>query len=359
MDSTSFHKLLAFGIDKGVSDIHFEVGYPPHYRLQGELLGAMKVPALKPGDTEDIARLILDGRPIDLGRSFAEQDVSYSIPGTGRFRASIFRQRGSIGIVMRVIPHKVRSFEELQLPQAVTEIVTTARRGMILVTGATGMGKTTTIAAMVRHINETRRAHIVTIEDPIEYLFEAARCMIIQREVGSDTGSFKDALAAALRQDPDVLMVGEIRDRDTAEICLRAAETGHLVISAIHTPDAASTIQRLIGMYPTQEQEVARERMAEAINAVVSLRLLVAKAGGGRIPAVEILRLTRTIRECIKAPGRLLEVAQHMRGGREMYGMQLFDQHLLDLVQSGRISVEAAIFAASNPEEFERSMAVE
>src|SRR5215813_2514986 len=298
MDVASFHKLLAFGVERGVSDIHFEAGYPPHYRLAGELLGAIKVAPLRPVDTEAIAKLILERREgaVDFARPFRELDVSYALPGSARFRASIFRQRGSVGVVLRIIPIKVKGFGELNLPKILGEIAE-ARRGLVLVTGATGNGKTTTIAAMVRHLNETRRAHVITIEDPIEFLFEPGKCMIIQRELGSDTQTFRDALVAALRQDPDVIMVGEIRERDTAEIALKAAETGHLLISAIHTPDAVSTIQRYIGMFPPAEQDMIRDRLADSLSAVISLRLLVTKDGRSRLPAVEILRITRSVRE--------------------------------------------------------------
>jgi twitching motility protein PilT len=360
MDVASFHKLLAFGVERGVSDIHFEAGYPPHYRLAGELLGAIKVAALKPADTEAIAKLILERREgaIDFARPFRELDVSYSLPGSARFRASIFRQRGSVGIVLRIIPIKVKGFTELNLPKILGEIAE-ARRGLVLVTGATGNGKTTTIAAMIKHLNESRRAHIVTIEDPIEYLFDTGKCMIIQRELGTDTSSFRDALDAALRQDPDVIMLGEVREHDTAETCLKAAETGHLVISAIHTPDAVATVQRYVGFFGAGEQDYARERLADSLQAIVSLRLLAAKDGRGRVPAVEILRVTRTVREHIRLAGRLADVAELMRKGRDLYGMQLFDQHLLELVTSGKITLETAMYASSNPEELERSMKIE
>jgi twitching motility protein PilT len=360
MDLPSFQKLLAFGVERGVSDIHFEAGYPPHYRLGGELLGAIKVQPLRPQDTEAIAGYILNGtaRKIDFSRPFSEIDVSYALGSTGRFRASIFRQRGSVGIVLRIIPVRVKSFAELNLPPILGEIAE-ARRGLVLVTGATGNGKTTTIAAMLRHLNETRRAHIVTIEDPIEYLFEPGRCMIIQRELGTDTASFSAALDAALRQDPDVIMVGEVRERDTAEICLKAAETGHLIISAIHTPDAVATVQRYIGLFPQGDQEAARERLADALQAVISLRLLPAKDGRGRVPAVEILRVTRSVRECVRIVGRLGDIPELMKRGRDLYGMQLFDQHLLELVTGSKISLETAVYASTNPEEFERSMTIE
>jgi twitching motility protein PilT len=359
MDRNAFHKLLAFGIERGVSDIHFEVGYPPHYRLHGELLGAIKVPPLTQSDTESIARMILEDRSVnvDFSRRFAEIDVSYSLAQRGRFRASIFRQRGSVGIVMRLIPIQVLSLEQLNLPPVLSEIAD-ARRGLVLVTGATGNGKTTTLAAMMRYINETRHAHIVTIEDPIEFIHEPQKCMIVQREVGADTESFRDAMTAAMRQDPDVILVGEIRDRETATTALKAAETGHLVMSAIHTPDAVATIQRYVGLFETDSQDVIRDRLGDCLQAIVSLRLLASKDGRRRIPAVEILRVTRTIRECVRG-GRLGDVPELIRKGRDLYSMQLFDQHLIDLVNTGLISMETAIYASSNPEEFERALRVE
>ncbi len=356
MDVATLNKLLAFGVDRGVSDIHFEVGYPPHYRLNGELLGAIKVPPLSSTDTEEIARILIDGRAdIDFHRKFGEVDVSYSMRGMGRFRASIFRQRGSVGIVLRLIPFVVHSLDELNLPPVIGEIAD-SRRGLVLVTGATGNGKTTTIAAMIRYINDNRHAHIITVEDPIEFLFEPGKCMIIQREVGTDTDSYNDALVAALRQDPDVIMVGEIRDKDTAATCLKAAETGHLVLSAIHTPDTVSTIQRYVGMFPPDAQALVRDRLGNALQAIISLRLIAGRDGRGRVPAVEILRVTRTIRECIRT-NRLNDIPDLVRKGRDLYSMQLFDQHLLELVSAGLISMEAAIYASTNPEEFERSVA--
>jgi twitching motility protein PilT len=359
MDRNAFHKLLAFGVERGVSDIHFEVGYPPHYRLHGELLGAIKVPPLSAADTEAIARMILEDRSItvDFTRRFAEIDVSYSLAQRGRFRASIFRQRGAVGIVMRLIPIQVLSIEQLNLPPVLAEIAD-ARRGLVLVTGATGNGKTTSMAAMLRYINETRHAHIVTIEDPIEFIHEPQKCMIIQREVGADTESFSDAMTAALRQDPDVILVGEIRDRETAATCLKAAETGHLVMSAIHTPDAVATIQRYVGLFEAEAQDVIRDRLGDCLQAVVCLRLLASKDGRRRLPAVEILRVTRTIRECIRS-SRLGDIPDLIRKGRDLYSMQLFDQHLIDLVNAGLVSMEAAIYASSNPEEFERALRVD
>lgn len=356
MDNPTFQKLLAFGIDRGVSDIHFEVGYPPHYRLHGELLGAIKVPPLIAADTETIAKMILAdrGQNVDFTRAFREIDVSYSLAQRGRFRASIFRQRGAVGIVMRLIPPQVVTIEDLNLPPVLAEIAD-VRRGMVLVTGATGNGKSTTIAAMVRYINETRHAHVITIEDPIEFIHEPGKCMVIQREVGSDTDSFKDALIAAMRQDPDVIMVGEIRDKETAATSLKAAETGHLLLSAIHTPDTMSTIQRYVGLFDADEQAIARERLGDCLQAVVSLRLIAAKEGRRRLPAVEILRVTRSVREAIRN-NRLGDIPELIKKGRDLYSMQLFDQHLVDLVNSGLVSMETAMYASSNPEDFERSL---
>ena len=259
---------------------------------------------------------------------------------------------------MRLIPIQVLSIEQLNLPPVLAEIAD-ARRGLVLITGATGNGKTTSMAAMLRYINETRHAHIVTIEDPIEFIHEPQKCMIIQREVGADTESFRDAMTAAMRQDPDVIMVGEIRDRETAATCLKAAETGHLVISrdpharrGRRRSSATSACSR-----PTRRTSI-RDRLGDCLQAIVSLRLLASKDGRRRLPAVEILRVTRTIRECVRA-GRLADIPELIRKGRDLYSMQLFDQHLIDLVNSGLISMETAIYASSNPEEFERALRVE
>ena len=358
MDRSAFHKLLGFGIERGVSDIHFEVGYPPHYRLHGELLGAIKVPPLVPHDTEAIARMILEGRSatIDFTRRFAEIDASYALAERGRFRASIFRQRGAVGIVMRLVPIQAPSLGQLHLPPVLAEIAG-ARRGLILVAGAIGSGRTTTMAAMLRHINETRHAHIVTIEDPIEFVHEPQKCLIIQREVGSDTESIPAAVSAATRQDPEVLLVGEIRDRPAAAACLGAAETGDLVLTAIQAPDAVAAVQRTLGLFPADERDGIRERLADAVQAVVALRLLAARDGPGRVPAVEILRGTPMVRACLRA-GRMNEVPELIRNGRAP-AMQLFDQHLVELVGSGLISMATAIDASSNPEELERTLRVE
>lgn len=354
MDKEQLTKLLTFGIQRGVSDIHFAVGHRPHYRVKGELLAAKYSPIM-PEDTVDIVRILLEDEQWDPNNLMRERDFSYSIPGIGRFRVHVFSQRGSVGIVIRVIPYDVRGFEELNLPKVLADIAS-ARRGLILVTGATGMGKSTTIAAMLKYINETRNAHVVTIEDPIEFLFSHGSCIITQREVGSDTLGFREALVAALRQDPDVIMVGEVREQETAETCLKAAETGHLVISAIHTTDVARTIERFIGMFPANIQESVRVRFADCLAAIISLRLLVNKSGLGLIPAVEILRATRTVREYIRRGDRLSELTTIVEQGRDLYGMQTFDQHLLELYRNGQLKLEVCKAAASNPEDFERAI---
>jgi twitching motility protein PilT len=357
LDQEQLHKLLTFGIQRGVSDIHFAVGHRPHYRVKGDLLAAKYAP-MTPEDTVDIARVLLsspDWDPVSLNR---ERDLSYSIPGVGRFRVHVFTQRGTVGIVIRVIPYEVRSFEALNLPSVLADIAS-SRRGLVLVTGATGMGKSTTIAAMLKHINETRHAHVVTIEDPIEFLFGHGKSIITQREIGSDTASFREALVAALRQDPDVIMVGEVREEETAETCLKAAETGHMVISAIHTQDVMRTIERFIGMFPGEQQETVRVRLADSLTAIISLRLLVNKSGIGQIPAAEVLRATRTVREYIRRGDRLADLPKVIEQGRDLYGMQTFDQHILDLYKAGQLKLEVGKSAASNPEEFERSITFE
>ena len=359
MDRNAFHKLLAFGVERGVSDIHFEVGYPPHYRLHGELLGAIKVPPLGGHDTEAIARMILEDKalPIDVARRFPELDVAYSLAQRGRFRASIFRQRGVVGIVVRLVPIQVPGLEELHLPPVLAKIAD-ARHGLVLITGAPGTGKTTTMAAMLRHINETRHAHIVTIEDPIEFLHEPQKCLIIQREISVDTESFAGAMRAAMHQDPDVLLVGEIRDRETAVACLEAAETGHLVLGALHTPDTVATVQRYLGWFAADVRDEIRERLGTCLQAIVSLRLLAGKDGRGRIPALEILRATPAMTACLRA-GRLGEIPELIRVSREPFAMQLFDQHLIDLVNGDLVSRDAAVHASSSPEALERLLRAE
>jgi twitching motility protein PilT len=358
LDRDKFDKLLAMSVKKAVSDIHLQVGYPPLFRINGALL-EVKIDELTPADTEAVARFILERRNVDIrARDFEDFDCSYGVDGAGRFRVNIFKQRETFAIVLRVIPYQIRSFEELKLPKTL-EQVANLRRGLVLVTGATGMGKSTTLAAVIDHINKTRRTHIITIEDPIEYLFKHEKSIISQREIGNDASSFQSALRAALRQDPAVIMIGEMRDHVTVDIALKAAETGHLVLSSIHTTDVIKTIGRLISFFPPEEQGMIRLRLADSLMGVVSLRLLMNKSGTGRVPAVEIMRVTRSIQECIKNPEKTLEIKDHMEKGKADYGMQTFDMHLVDLYKSGEISQEVAKFAATSSSEFERALTIE
>jgi twitching motility protein PilT len=339
MDMNLLLQILEIAFEKRVSDLHFEVDNPPFFRAKGQLIKS-KLSILTAEDTEFIANTIMAHNNRKLPDDLREIDASYSLPHGGRFRVSIFRQRGNIGIVMRVIPPHVGSFEDLQLPGVLSEIVK-APNGLILVTGPTGNGKSTTLAAMIRHINETCNFNIITIEDPIEFVFTSQNSCIIQREVGIDTGSFSSALKSALRMDPDVVMVGEMRDLETIDACIKAAETGHLVFSTLHTQSAASTINRLIGNFPPDAQEVARQRLADILVATVSLRLIKDKTGEQIIPVVEVMRTTTTIQACIR-DGRLDEIEKHIENGRNQYGMQSLDQHLVLLCQQDLITFDQA-----------------
>jgi twitching motility protein PilT len=356
MDREKLCRLLRLGIEKGASDIHFQVGNLPLYRFNGNLV-ELRFKVLAPSDTEAIARMLLEHDPRGQSMNFDELDLAYELPQEGRFRVNISRQRRYYNIVLRVIPLQVKSFEDLNLPGVLPEI-SALRRGYVLVTGATGMGKSTTLAAMINEINRTRKAKIITIEDPIEFVFTHEKSIITQREIGTDTSGFPAALRAALRQDPDVIMVGEMRDLETVDTSLKAAETGHLVFSTIHTSDVTSTINRLVSFFPTEEQLNVRARIADNIRAIVSLRLLVNKKESARVPAVEILRNTRSIQECIRDPSRTPELPDYIARSRAEK-MQTFDQHLLDLLKANKISVETALAAASNPADFQTKLSLE
>jgi twitching motility protein PilT len=339
MDMKILSQILQIAFDKRVSDLHFEVDNPPFFRGRGQLIRS-KLPNLTPQDTEFIATRIMEQNKRKLPQDFAELDASYSLPNGGRFRVSIFRQRGNIGIVMRVIPPHVGTFGELNLPPVLGEIAQ-APNGLILVTGPTGNGKSTTLASIIRFLNDTFSFNIITIEDPIEFLFSSNKSCIIQREVGIDTANFSTALRAALRMDPDVIMVGEMRDLETIDSCIKAAETGHLVLSTLHTQGAASTINRVIGHFPPDAQEVIRQRLADILVATISLRLIKDKAGERFIPVVEVMRTTSTIQACIRE-GRLDEIEKHIENGQSQYQMQTLDQHLVQLCQKDIITMEQA-----------------
>lgn len=356
MNRKRFDDLLKMAIEDGVSDIILAVGEPPMFRYNGSLLD-VKADPLEERDTELVARLLLQHRFEDLN-NFTAADIAYEIDDVGRFRASVFKQRNMFRIVMRVIPVEIRTFDDLNLPM---ELATVAdlKRGLVLVTGATGQGKSTTLSAIMEQINRTRKAHIITIEDPIEFTYRKARGLITQREVGEDVPDYQSALRQALRQSPDVIMAGEIRDGETFEAVLMAAETGHLVLSAIHTTNALNTFGRILGFYPEQERMSIRERLANNLSAIISLRLIQQKEGGVRIPAVEILRMNNTVAECLRTPDKMNEIPFQMARGRDYYGMRTFDQHILELHQTGRIDLETALNAASHPAEIERALTLE
>lgn len=357
MEKKVLDRILTMAVKSGVSDIHFQAGSVPLFRYNGALMD-VKYEVLTSADTEAIARIMLKNERLHDYDEFVERDISYGIEGAGRFRANIFKQRGSFAIVLRAIPIEARTFQNLNIPSILADIADLTR-GLVLITGATGNGKSTTLSAMIEHINRNRKVHIITIEDPIEFLYKNQKAVITQREIGEDTRAFRDALRTALRQDPDVIMVGEIRDGETFDTALRAAETGHLVMSAIHTTDIQKTIGRLLSFYPAEEHNSIRYRLAENLGAIVSLRLLPHKSGNGRVPAVEIMRTTHAIQECIKLPEKSHEIIAHMERGREHYGMQTFDQHLLQLYQEGKISLQVAKAAATSVGEFERFLTLE
>jgi twitching motility protein PilT len=281
----------------------------------------------------------------------SEIDIAYSVPGLGRFRVNIFQQRGTIGLVFRLIPVKILTLEELDLPPTLASL-SLRPRGLILVTGTTGSGKSTTLAAMIHHINHNRTSHIITVEDPIEYLHRDVKSIVNQREVGSDTLSFGAALKSALRQDPDVIMVGEMRDFETIETALVAAETGHLVMSTVHTVDATETINRIISVFPPYQQKQIRLQLAGVLQGIISMRLVPVAQGKGRAPAVEVLVATNRVKECIIDKDRTHELADVISSGYTQYGMQSFDQALMMLFRKNRITYEEALRQSTRPDDF-------
>lgn len=339
MDARTLHQILEIAFQKKVSDLHFEVDNPPFFRARGQLIRA-KMPNLTAEDTLFIAQTVIEHNGREFHHDLREFDASYSISSGGRFRVSIFRQRGNFGVVMRVIPPNIGTLAELHLPAVLSEIAT-APNGLILVTGPTGNGKSTTLASMLRYLNENFSHNIITIEDPIEFLFTSQKSCIIQREVGIDTDNFNSALKSALRMDPDVIMVGEMRDKETIDACIKTAETGHLVLSTLHTQSAVSTINRIVGHFPPDAQEIIRQRLADILVATVSLRLVKDKTGENIFPVVEIMRSTTTIQACIRE-GRLDEIEKHIENGQIQYQMQTLDQHLLQMYEADIITLEDA-----------------
>ena len=348
-------QIIKAAIDRGASDLHIKAGDVFRARIDGKLVPLTKQ-RLTPEQTRAIALRLMPNEE-DRGRldKLHEYDCSWGVPGVGRFRVNILRQRSSFMIVMRVIPFDIPTFESLKLPSVLTTIAA-AERGMILVTGVTGSGKSSTMAAILNHINQTNQKHVVTLENPIEFLHRDINSSITQREIGVDTDDFRAGLRAALRQDPDVILIGEMRDVETLDTAMKAAETGHLVISTLPTPDAVTTVSRVLAMFPPEEQEIARLRLAETLQAVVAQRLLPRADGHGRAAAVEVLICTAAARDIIRDAGRAAELYDYIREAGEQYGMQTFDQHLMDLVGDEVITYETALAAATRPADFELQM---
>ncbi|HLM69532.1 MAG TPA: type IV pilus twitching motility protein PilT [Longimicrobium sp.] len=337
-------------VRRGGSDLHLKVGRPPVLRVNGELEDT-RLPALRPEDLKRCAEQTLSPRQREEFAERKEIDFAIGVQGLGRFRANIFQQRGTLGMAFRGIPFEVPGLETLDLPPVLQEVALTPR-GLVLVTGVTGSGKSTSLAAMVRYLNERRAVNIVTVEDPIEFLHRDGKAIISQREVGSDTHSFHDALRHVLRQDPDVILLGEIRDRPSMETVLKAADTGHLVLSTLHTTDAAQTIGRIISFFPPHQHQEIRGMLANALRAVVSLRLIPRADRPGRVPAAEVLVNTAAIAQLIRTGDESQSIPDLIADGQIQYGMQTFDQSLLDLYSRGWISYEWAMHYASNPSEF-------
>jgi twitching motility protein PilT len=357
MDFNAFLKSLIEVGKGGVSDIHFKVGSPPLLRVAGKLYQA-KFPKLDPQYTQTIASNLLGEGGAEKLADLQDYDGSYEIPGHERLRVNIFLQRGNHTIILRVIPTTIPKIDALNLPPVIKEIALEPR-GLVLVTGVTGSGKSTTLAAMIDHVNNTTSKHILTIEDPIEFIHTDNKSSINQREVGSDSDSFASALRGGLRQDPDIILVGEIRDVDTINTAIKAAETGHLVFSTLHTVDAMSTINRIVDMYPAGQQLQLRVQLAANLKATISQRLVGGLASSRLVPAVEVMRVTSTIKEYIENREMTSKIRDAIAAGRSQYGMQTFDQHLSDLYERKLISLEVAKEAASTPADFERSLLYE
>jgi twitching motility protein PilT len=349
-------QIVKAAVERGASDIHIKAGAPFFARIHGKLTPLTKQ-LLTPEQTKAIAVHLInveeDKARID---KIMDYDCSWAVPGVGRFRVNIMKQRNSYMIVMRSIPLDVPTFDGLGLPQVMAKVAE-SERGMILVTGVTGSGKSSTMAALINYMNQHENKHILTLENPIEFLHKDINCTITQREIGSDTADFKMGLRAALRQDPDVIMIGELRDAETIDTAMKAAETGHLLISTLHTADAQSTILRMMAMFPPEEQEVVRIRLGESLAAVISQRLLRKKPPGkGRAVAAEVMLNTATIKDMIIDGKHIGEIKDYIEAGKEQYGMQTFDQCLADLVRAGEVSFETAKLASSNPSDFELKM---
>jgi twitching motility protein PilT len=337
------------------SDIHMKAGLPPIFRRDSQLYPFKEAGRLTPEGLADIAAEIMTAAQRDTFERDREIDMGYGVPGLGRFRLNAFQQRGTVGLVFRVIPTDIKAISDLNLPKVVEELAMEPR-GLILVTGTTGSGKSTTLASMIDAINQRKTVHIVTIEDPIEFLHRDKKSIINQREVGFDTLSFAGALKSALRQDPDVILVGEMRDFETIETALVSAETGHLVLSTLHTVDAAETIHRIISVFPPYQQKQVRLQLASILKGIVSQRLVPRADGKGRVPAVEVMVATARIRECIEVPEKTKEIRGAIAEGFTTYGMQTFDQSLMGLLKKNLVTYKEALRQSSNPDDFALKM---
>jgi twitching motility protein PilT len=342
-------ELLEQMVQLGASDLHIKAGIPPTVRVHGNLQ-RLNFPAPTPKDAEETARQILTAAQREKFEKTREIDFAFGVTGLARFRANFYVQRNTIAMVFRHVPVTIRSVDELNLPPIIAELALQPR-GLILVTGTVGSGKSTTLAAMVKTINQNVNESIITIEDPIEFLHRDEKSIVNQREVGSDTASYHEALRHVLRQDPDVILIGEIRDRETMEIALKAADTGHLVFSTLHTTDATQTMNRVITFFPPHQHQEIRYLLAASLQAVICQRLLPRADGNGMVPAVEVMVATATIRDCIINPEKTPLIVQFIREGVVQHKMQAFDQSLMDLYQRGLVTLEEALRASSNPHE--------
>jgi twitching motility protein PilT len=347
----NLNDILGMALKSNTSDIHLKAGLPPVFRIDGNLRPLPKAPRLTAESVRNMCEAIMSDRQRDKFEEANEIDLAYGVPGLGRFRVNVFMQRNSVSAVFRAIPFKIATLDDLLMPQILKKIANESR-GLVLVTGATGSGKSTTLAAMIDYINSNRTAHIVTVEDPIEYLHRDRKCIINQREVGFDTIGFAPALKSALRQDPDVILVGEMRDLETTETALAAAETGHLVLSTLHTIDAPETISRIISMFPPHQQRHVRLQLSNVLKGVISQRLIPRIEGTGRVAAIEVMISTGRVRELIDDQEKTAHLRDTIANGYTTYGMQTFDQALMDLVKRKVISYDEALRQSSNPDDF-------
>jgi len=342
--------VLRAAVKVGASDIHLKVGSPPVFRVDGELVFIKEAPLVSLDDMTRIASSMMNLWQRERFEKYNEVDLAYSISGLSRFRVNIYQQRGTLAMALRPIKYDIMGFHELNLPP-VLEKISQEERGLTIITGTTGSGKSTTLAAIIDYVNATRTKHIITIEDPLEYTHRDKKSFISQREIGIDTFSFSNALRAALREDPDVILVGEMRDLETMEIAMAAAETGHLVLTTLHTLDAQETINRILAVFPPHQHNQVRYQLSQVLRAVISQRLMPKADGNGRVPAVEVLIATARIRDCIADPTRTAEIRTAIEEGYLYYGMQTFDQCLFDLYKKGLITYEEVMRQATNKDD--------